>query len=90
MKVIDYQSSKILEQPSSQNSRGKNLKKGFEAQEMTRCGYSEKMECKMNNQAYLCQPLKMIHSHFQNKRDSSPVEKIYCALTRARCFHTSS
>lgn len=36
MKVIDYQSSKILEQPPSQNSGGKNLKQGFEAQEIRR------------------------------------------------------
>lgn len=41
MKVIDYQSSKILEQPPSQNSGGKNLKEGFEAQEIRR-GYLEK------------------------------------------------
>lgn len=41
MKVIDYQSSEILEQPPSQNSRGKTLKVGFEAQEI-RCGNLEK------------------------------------------------
>lgn len=34
MEVIDYQSSKILEQPPSQNSGGKNLKKSFEAQDL--------------------------------------------------------
>lgn len=70
MEVIDYQNSKILGQTPSQNNGGKDLKEGFEALEI-RCGYLEKMECGMNNPAYLHQPLKVIHSHFQNKKDCS-------------------
>lgn len=69
MKVTDYENSKILGQTHSQNSGSKNLKAGFEAQ-WIRCGYLGKMECRMNNPAYLYQPLKAIHSHFQNKKDS--------------------
>lgn len=70
MKVIDYQNSKTLGQTPSQNSGGKKLKVGFEAQEI-RYGCLQKMECRMNYPAYLHQPLKAIRSHFQNKKDSS-------------------
>lgn len=41
MKVTDYQSNKILEQPLRQNSRGRNLKNGFDAEHMIVCEYSE-------------------------------------------------
>lgn len=86
MNVIDYESTKILEQPPSQNSGGKNLKEGFEAQEI-RCGYLEKMECRMNNPAHLHQPLKAIHSHFQNKRDSYLVKR-FTALSYVHAAFT--
>jgi len=72
MKVIDYQSNKILEQPPRQNSRGRNLKKGFDAEDMIGCEYSEKRSAGSITQLIYSSPilLKVSCRGFQNKNET--------------------
>lgn len=75
VKFIDYQSSKILEHTSLKTAETRTLRRGFRHR---RCGHLDKIECRMNNPAHLHQPLKVIHCHFQNERDSSHGKDSLC------------
>lgn len=79
MKVTDYQSSKILEQPRRQNTGGRNLEEGFDAEDMAGWEYLGKQSEGSITQRIYSGPtlLKVSNSYFQNKRDSSLVKISY-------------